>query len=97
MPKIHSNLPTPVPTVATTPRRSGTSSVDTVKSGSEVGGVQSTLLTSGSSPTRAPATTNAPVDSARVEQLRAAVLNGSYKVDAGKIATSLVGLEKKLP
>lgn len=37
------------------------------------------------------------VDSRRVEQVRAALANGTYKVDAGAIATNLMKLEAYLP
>ena len=97
MTKITSNFPTPVPLVATTSRRGAAASADSVQAGADVGSVQSPLLSSGASPTRATAASQAPVDNARVEKLRAAVLDGSYKVDAKAIASQLVGLEKKLP
>jgi len=97
MSKIHSNLPPAVAAVTNTPKRAGTSAADAVKSGAEVVATQSPLLSSGTLTTRAPAAANAPVDSARVEKLRAAVLDGSYKVNAHKIADRLVDLEKKLP
>ena len=97
MSKIHSNLTPTIPTVTNTPKRAGTSAADSVKSGSEVGATQSPLLSSGTLTTAAPATANAPLDSSRVEKLRAAVLDGSYKVNAQKIADRLVDLEKKLP
>ena len=97
MSKIHSNLTPAVAAVTNTPKRGGTSAADAVKSGADVGATQSLLLSSGTLTTRAPATAHAPVDSARVEKLRAAVLDGSYKVDAQKIADHLVELEKKLP
>jgi negative regulator of flagellin synthesis FlgM len=97
MSKIHSNLNPAVPTVTSTPKRAGTSAADSVKSGAEIGATQSPLLSSGTLTTRAPSTANAPVDSSRVEKLRAAVLDGSYKVNAQKIADRLVEMEKKLP
>lgn len=37
------------------------------------------------------------VDSRRVEQLRAAIQNGSYKVDTGAVATSLLKSEAYVP
>ena len=37
------------------------------------------------------------VDSRRVEQVRAALANGTYKVDSGAIATNLMKLEAYLP
>ncbi len=97
MSKIHSNLPPIVPAVTNAPKRGGTSATDAVKSGADVGATQSTLLSSGTISSRAPAAADAPVDTAKVEKLRAAVLDGSYKADAGKIADRLVDLEKKLP
>jgi negative regulator of flagellin synthesis FlgM len=97
MSKIQSNLPTAVPAVTNAPKRGGTNAADAVKSGAEVGAAQSPLLSSGTLTTRAPASAEAPVDAAKVEKLRAAVLDGSYKVDAHKIADRLVDLEKALP
>jgi negative regulator of flagellin synthesis FlgM len=97
MSKIHSNMPPAVAALTNTPKRAGTSATDSVKSGADVGATQSTLLSSGTLTTRAPATAHPPVDNARVEKLRAAVLDGTYKVDSQKIADRLVDLEKKLP
>jgi negative regulator of flagellin synthesis FlgM len=94
MSKIHSNLPPVVPAVTNTPKRAGT---DGVKSADGVVATQSTLVAGGTLSTRAPAAADAPVDTAKVEKLRAAVLDGSYKVDSQKIADRLVDLEKKLP
>jgi negative regulator of flagellin synthesis FlgM len=97
MSKIHSNLSPAVAAVTSPPKRAGTSAADSVKSGADVGATQSALLSSSTLITRAPAAANAPVDNSRVEKLRAAVLDGTYKVDAQKIADRLVDLEKKLP
>jgi negative regulator of flagellin synthesis FlgM len=97
MSKIHSHLPPVVPALTNAPKRGGTSATDAVKSSADVSATQSTLLSSGTLSTRAPATADAPVDTAKVEKLRAAVLDGSYKPDAAKIADRLVDLEKKLP
>lgn len=97
MSKITSNMPPVVPAMTNTPKRGGTSATDAVKSGADVGATQSTLVSSGTLSTRAPAAGHPPVDSAKVGKLRAAVLDGSYKPDAQKIADRLVDLEKKLP
>jgi negative regulator of flagellin synthesis FlgM len=97
MSKIHSTMPPVVAAVTNTPKRGGTPATDAVKSGADVGATQSTLVASGTLGTRAPAATNAPVDTAKVEKLRAAVLDGSYKIDSQKIADRLVDLEKTLP
>jgi negative regulator of flagellin synthesis FlgM len=97
MSKITSNLPPVVPAVTNTPKRGGTTATDAVKSGADVSATSSTLVSSGTLGTRAPAAAHTPVDTAKVEKLRAAVLDGSYKVDAQKIADRLVDLEKKLP
>jgi len=40
---------------------------------------------------------DAPFDTARVETLRAAVRNGTYRIDARKIADRLIEWERKLP
>ena len=40
---------------------------------------------------------DAPFDTARVEMLRAAVRNGTYRIDARKIADRLIEWEKTLP
>jgi len=97
MSKITSNLPPVVPAVTNTPKRGGTTAADAVKSGADVGATQSTLVASGTLTSRPPVAGHPPVDSGKVEKLRAAVLDGSYKVDAQKIADRLVDLEKKLP
>lgn len=41
-------------------------------------------------------TTQSPVDTARVDKIRQSLANGSYQVDAGKIASSLVSLESQI-
>jgi len=40
---------------------------------------------------------SAPLDAAKVARVRAAVLDGSYKPDAGRIAQRMLDLERKLP
>jgi flagellar biosynthesis anti-sigma factor FlgM len=45
----------------------------------------------------ASARASAPLDTAKVKALRAAVLYGSYTVNAGAIADHLIGLDKNLP
>ncbi|MCC5869992.1 MAG: flagellar biosynthesis anti-sigma factor FlgM [Gammaproteobacteria bacterium] len=40
--------------------------------------------------------TNAPVDAARVAALREAIADGSYRVDAGRVAEQLFALERQL-
>ncbi len=40
--------------------------------------------------------TQSPVDTAKVEQIRHALANGSYKVDAGKIAERLSSIESQI-
>jgi flagellar biosynthesis anti-sigma factor FlgM len=97
MSKIYPNLPTALPTVTHTPKRSGSQAADEVKSGAEVGATPSTLLAPGTLTTHVPAVAGAPVDASKVEKLRAAVLDGSYTPNAAKIADRLVDLEKKLP
>jgi negative regulator of flagellin synthesis FlgM len=37
-----------------------------------------------------------PVDTAKVEQIRHALANGSYRVDAGKIADRLTSIESQI-
>ena len=37
------------------------------------------------------------VDEARVEAIRASIANGSYRIDADRIASRLLDLEKQLP
>ena len=39
----------------------------------------------------------APLDGPRIDQLRAAILGGTYLVDAGRIADRLIELERLLP
>jgi flagellar biosynthesis anti-sigma factor FlgM len=95
--KIHANLCAAVQPFANAPERGGTNVADAVTSGVEVSVAQSLLLASSALSTRAPASTEAPVDVAKIEQLRAAVLDGSYKIDAHAIADRIVDLEKVLP
>jgi negative regulator of flagellin synthesis FlgM len=40
--------------------------------------------------------TDAPVDTQRVERIRQAIADGSYKVDAHRVADRLIGMEKQI-
>ncbi|MGH8155189.1 MAG: flagellar biosynthesis anti-sigma factor FlgM [Rhodanobacteraceae bacterium] len=40
--------------------------------------------------------TDAPVDTQRVEHIRQAIADGSYKVDAQRVADRLIGMEKQI-
>src|ERR1700710_718891 len=93
MSKIHSDLFPAVTTATSTATRAGTSAADAVKSGVKVGTTLLPPFPSGTLTPRPPAA-NTPFYSSRLEKLRAAVLDGTYKVDARRIADRLVALEK---
>ena len=96
MTKITSNFPPPVP-LTVPARRSTTTSVDSVNANAAVGAASTVLTSSRLTPSSPASASHAPVDTAKVAQIRAAVLDGTYKPDAAKIADTLVGLEKQLP
>lgn len=39
---------------------------------------------------------NSAIDQAKVDKIRAALADGSYKIDAGRIADGLIGIERQL-
>ncbi|HEX6834505.1 MAG TPA: flagellar biosynthesis anti-sigma factor FlgM [Rudaea sp.] len=90
MAKIDANLPVNVPSALPAARRAGGTPVGAADAAAAVKGARDTA------PLR-PASTEPPLDTSKVAQLRAAVLDGSYRIDASRIADRLVGLEKKLP
>ena len=98
MSKIESSLPASVVaalTPAGTKRTASGGPVENVAAGSSVSAINAQTPAATVSAVRHSGGT--PVDAAKVARLRAAVLDGSYKPNAGRIADRLAELEKKLP
>jgi flagellar biosynthesis anti-sigma factor FlgM len=91
MAKIDTNLSIPLPSILPVAKRGGSGPVGQIGATSAVKGVAHAATTSQTG------RSESTFDTGKVAQLRAAVLDGSYKVDSGKIAANLIDTEKKLP
>ncbi len=91
MAKIDSNLPIPVPSALPATQRASGSPVGSAEAAGAVKGTKDAATL------HAARRSEAPVNDSKVARLRAAVLDGSYKPDAKRIADRLVDLEKTLP
>lgn len=92
--KIDALPPSLVPPTATSARHASTTGkVDATDASPAIGTPQDSIALS----TSRRADGETPIDHARVAKVRAAVLDGSYTVDAANIADRLVDLEKNLP
>lgn len=98
MTKIDANYPVPVTAALRSVRPSS--------GGTPAGAVAGTAAAHGIGATAASAVEtsratapagSAPFDAAKVARVRAAVLDGSYTPDAGRIAQRMLDLERKLP
>jgi len=97
MSKIDTNLTVPVASTLPIARRNGSGAVGQVGQSGAIGATATTKGPSEASATQHAGRSEMPFDAAKVARLRAAVLDGSYKVDSRKIAANLIEIEKKLP
>ena len=96
MAKIDANFPVSLPS-ALPARRAGSGPVGQAQASSGVGATAAARDVSDAAVLRHAPRSDAPVDAAKVAQLRAAVLDGSYKPNAANIAGRMIDMEKKLP
>lgn len=99
--KIDAPFLPPLPAPSATGSRSAATAGGKVE---PVGGAGAAATVAGATTTAQPTapvlpqrTREAPVDQARVERLRAAILDGSYVVDSGRIADRLIDWERQWP
>lgn len=91
MAKIDANLPIPVPPALTAVSRASAGPVGSTEPAAVARGVKDATTL------HAAKHGEAPVNDSKVARLRAAVLDGSYRSDASRIADRLIHLEKTLP
>jgi len=94
--KIDMYTPPPLPiasTVATPRNANAETRIGAVDASGAIGIARDSVKINASARSR----NEVPFDDAKVQSLRAAVLGGTYAVDAGKIATHLINIDKQLP
>jgi len=98
MTKIDANYPVAVPAALRNVRPSaGGTPAGAVAGTAAANAIGATAASAVETPRATAPASSAPLDAAKVARVRAAVLDGSYKPDAGRIAQRMLDLERKLP
>ena len=96
---ISSNGLSALPQATTNPGSAGNQASTSATSGSATGQTDDSVkLTDSALALQQASSTNAqsPVDTAKVDQIRKSLTDGTYSVDAGKIADRLTSLESQI-